>query len=197
ADVLDAAALDYLLENEDVSGFDLADGFQANALGGRRFVFRDEADAETTRFVRRTANGFIVQDGEISREVQAEQIDAFTVRVASGEHAGNFMILRLDDAIQVSAGGQAWQLTRVHPFAAQGAAASDEAHPGAPMPGRIVAVHVKAGDHVEQGQPLVVMEGMKMEVTVKAGVAGTIEKVLYAEGDTVEADAPLVDILPS
>ena len=103
-------------------------------------------------------------------------------------------MLRLDDAIQVSTGGQSWQLTRIHPFAASAAGSSDEAHPGAPMPGRIVAVHVKEGDRVEQGQPLLVMEGMKMEVTVKAGVAGIIEKVIYIVGDMVEAEAPLVDI---
>jgi len=55
---------------------------------------------------------------------------------------------------------------------------------------------VKEGDKVEAGQPLLVMEGMKMEVTVKAGIAGTIEKLLYGEGDMVEAEASLVDIRP-
>ncbi|HEX7047549.1 MAG TPA: acetyl/propionyl/methylcrotonyl-CoA carboxylase subunit alpha [Gammaproteobacteria bacterium] len=192
--VLDAAALDYLLENEDASGFDLADSFQVNALGGRRFVFRDESGNETTRNVRNESKHFIVREGDVQREVSATQLDAFTIRVASGSRTGNFLVLRRDDAIQVSHEGNAWQLTRVHPFAAEATAASDEAHPGAPMPGRIVAVHVKAGDRVEQGQPLLVMEGMKMEVTVKAGVTGVIEKVLYAEGDTVDADAPLVNI---
>ena len=39
-----------------------------------------------------------------------------------------------------------------------------------------------------------VLEGMKMEYTVKAGVAGRIEKVRHAEGDMVEAETPLVDI---
>ncbi|HEX6928711.1 MAG TPA: acetyl/propionyl/methylcrotonyl-CoA carboxylase subunit alpha [Gammaproteobacteria bacterium] len=194
--VLDAAALDYLLENEETTGFDHADGFQANHLGGRRFVFRDEAGTETTRFVRCDSNGFVVGENGEERVLNAEQVDAFTIRVASDTHTENFMILRRDDAIQVSSGGRAWQLARIHPFAAQAAAAADEAHPGAPMPGRIVAVHVKPGDRVEQGQPLLVMEGMKMEVTVKAGIAGIIEKVLHVEGDTVEADAPLVDIKP-
>ncbi|HEX6927859.1 MAG TPA: biotin/lipoyl-containing protein, partial [Gammaproteobacteria bacterium] len=195
-EVLDAAALDYLLDNEEVSGFDLADGFQANALGGRRFVFRDESGNETTRFVRSEAGHFVVRENNTARAVQATQIDALTIRVTSAQHTANCMILRLDDAIQVSSGGNTWQLTRVHPFAAKAASVSDETHPGAPMPGRIVAVHVKAGDRVEQGQPLLVMEGMKMEVTVKARIAGTIENVLYAEGDTVEAEAPLVDIAP-
>ena len=65
------------------------------------------------------------------------------------------------------------------------------------MPGRVVAVHVKAGDRVEPGQALMVLEGMKMEYTVKAAVAGVIEKVRFATGAMVDADAPLVDIKPS
>ena len=165
-----------------------------NALGGRRFAFRDESENETTRIVRREAGHFVIREQDASRTATAEQIDAFTLRVASEARSANYTVLRLDDAIQVSSGGNTWQLARVHPFAAKSTGAASEAHPGAPMPGRIVAVHVKAGDRVEPGQPLVVMEGMKMEVTVKAGVAGVIEKVLYAEGDQVEADAPLVDI---
>ncbi len=62
------------------------------------------------------------------------------------------------------------------------------------MPGRVVAVHIKDGDKVEIGQALLVLEGMKMEYTVKAGVAGTIGKLLCAEGDMVDAEAPLVEI---
>ncbi|MBW3568371.1 MAG: biotin/lipoyl-binding protein, partial [Proteobacteria bacterium] len=147
-----------------------------------------------TLFVRRNGRSYTMRNGDTSHEVTATQIDALTIRIASPEHAGNYLVLRLDDAIQVSTGGQSWELARIHPFAATASGASDEAHPGAPMPGRIVAVHVKEGDRVEQGQVLLVMEGMKMEVTVKAGVAGIIEKVIYAVGDTVEAEAPLVDI---
>ncbi|MGH8372934.1 MAG: acetyl-CoA carboxylase biotin carboxyl carrier protein subunit, partial [Gammaproteobacteria bacterium] len=83
------------------------------------------------------------------------------------------------------------------PFAPQSARVADTAtHPVSPMPGRVVAVHVKVGDNVQPGQALLVLEGMKMEYTVKATVAGTIEKVLYNEGDMVDADAPLVDIKP-
>ncbi|MEP6483420.1 MAG: acetyl/propionyl/methylcrotonyl-CoA carboxylase subunit alpha [Rudaea sp.] len=62
----------------------------------------------------------------------------------------------------------------------------------APMPGRIVVVKTKAGDHVETGQELLVMEAMKMEIALKAPHAGTIEAVSAAVGDFVEADAVLV-----
>jgi len=62
----------------------------------------------------------------------------------------------------------------------------------APMPGRIVIVKANVGDAVEEGQELLVMEAMKMELSLKAPRAGTVEAVQAAAGDFVEADAVLV-----
>ncbi|MEO7064173.1 MAG: acetyl-CoA carboxylase biotin carboxyl carrier protein subunit, partial [Dokdonella sp.] len=64
----------------------------------------------------------------------------------------------------------------------------------APMPGRIVLVKAKAGDEVTEGQELLVMEAMKMELTLLAPRAGRIEAVQAAAGDFVEADAVLVKL---
>ena len=71
---------------------------------------------------------------------------------------------------------------------------ADDAHPGSPMPGRIVALHVKAGDAVVQGQPLLVLEGMKMEFTLQARATGTVSTVRCKVGEMVDAEVPLVDI---
>ncbi|MGH8090154.1 MAG: biotin/lipoyl-containing protein, partial [Rudaea sp.] len=62
----------------------------------------------------------------------------------------------------------------------------------APMPGRIVVVKVTAGDNVEHGQELLVMEAMKMELSLKAPHAATIASVNAKAGEFVEADAVLV-----
>ncbi|WNL45020.1 acetyl/propionyl/methylcrotonyl-CoA carboxylase subunit alpha [Dyella sp. BiH032] len=62
----------------------------------------------------------------------------------------------------------------------------------APMPGRIVLVRAKPGDQVEEGQELLVMEAMKMELALKAPRAGTVDSIGAAQGDFVEADAVLV-----
>ncbi len=62
----------------------------------------------------------------------------------------------------------------------------------APMPGRIVLVKANPGDTVAEGQELLVMEAMKMELALKAPRAGTIESISAAQGDFVEADAVLV-----
>ena len=62
----------------------------------------------------------------------------------------------------------------------------------APMPGRVVLVKTVEGDAVEAGQELMVIEAMKMELSLKAPRAGTVAQVRAAAGDFVEADAVLV-----
>lgn len=60
-----------------------------------------------------------------------------------------------------------------------------------PMPGRVVAVLVKEGEQVEEGQGVIVVEAMKMENELRAPQAGTVRDLSPAEGDTVEGGAAL------
>ncbi|WP_373790451.1 acetyl/propionyl/methylcrotonyl-CoA carboxylase subunit alpha [Achromobacter insuavis] len=64
----------------------------------------------------------------------------------------------------------------------------------APMPGKIISIAVKAGDSVAKGQPLLVMEAMKMEHTISAPPDGKVEELFYAVGDQVTEGAELVSI---
>jgi biotin carboxyl carrier protein len=66
----------------------------------------------------------------------------------------------------------------------------------APMPGRIVAVPVAVGDAVERGQPVVVLEAMKMESALAAPAAGRVAEILVSAGQTVQQRQPLVRIEP-
>ena len=65
-----------------------------------------------------------------------------------------------------------------------------------PMPGSVLRVLVEAGAEVTHGQPLLVLEAMKMEHAVKATRAGVIERVLVREGDSVDAGAVMVALAP-
>jgi 3-methylcrotonyl-CoA carboxylase alpha subunit len=64
----------------------------------------------------------------------------------------------------------------------------------APMSGAIVAVHVKPGDRVDKGAPLVVLEAMKMEHTIVAPAPGVVVAVNCAVGERVSEGADLVDL---
>jgi biotin carboxyl carrier protein len=57
----------------------------------------------------------------------------------------------------------------------------------APMPGKVVRVLVKAGDAVEAGQGLLVVEAMKMQNEIRSPKRGTVERVLASEGQAVNA----------
>ena len=64
----------------------------------------------------------------------------------------------------------------------------------APMPGKVVSFAVKAGDKVKAGQPLAVMEAMKMEHTIAAPADGEVLELLYAPGDQVTEGAELLKL---
>jgi 3-methylcrotonyl-CoA carboxylase alpha subunit len=71
-----------------------------------------------------------------------------------------------------------------------------EAHAGelvAPMPGKIVAVFVQAGDQVEKGAPLLILEAMKMEHTIKSPARGRIARIRCRVGEQVAERAELID----
>jgi 3-methylcrotonyl-CoA carboxylase alpha subunit len=61
-----------------------------------------------------------------------------------------------------------------------------------PMPGKVVAVLVEAGAAVEKGQPLMVLEAMKMEHTIRAPAAGTVTAVRFAVGEQVPEGEDLI-----
>ena len=62
----------------------------------------------------------------------------------------------------------------------------------APMPGKIVRVLVSAGDSVQAGQGLLVVEAMKMQNEIRAPKSGTIDRVRVVEGQTVNAGEVVV-----
>jgi propionyl-CoA carboxylase alpha chain len=66
----------------------------------------------------------------------------------------------------------------------------------APMPGKVLEVHVREGDRVVQGQVVVTLEAMKMEHAVAAPIAALVTRVLVGPADQVDAGALLVDLEP-
>ena len=63
-----------------------------------------------------------------------------------------------------------------------------------PMPGLLVALHVQEGDKVEAGQPLAVIEAMKMENILRAQKAGVVKSVSAAQGESLPVDAIILEM---
>jgi 3-methylcrotonyl-CoA carboxylase alpha subunit len=60
------------------------------------------------------------------------------------------------------------------------------------MPGKLIALHARAGETVRRGQALAVMEAMKMEHTISAPGDGIVAELLFAVGDQVPEGAELL-----
>ena len=102
---------------------------------------------------------------------------------------------RRKDSILIAVGAASFEFTPAEDSRrrARGLAAVEIV---APMPGKVLKVLVKDGDLVEAGQPLVVIEAMKMETALAAESAALVKRVLVAEGQTVDHGAVLIELSP-
>lgn len=164
---------------------------------------------------------WVVRQGEAAREVEVERVsDGFEVVMGSKRHRVD--VIRLDAAMAsvryVDDGqsysvsyqrgkGREWRLavgerdfdlevlTPVEAIEASAAlAAVGPSRLDAPIPGKVVKVHVSVGDEVEAGQPLVVLEAMKMENELTATQAGKVMAVHVEPGQTIDAGGLLVEL---
>ncbi len=119
-------------------------------------------------------------------------------RLRVGERDCEVWVAVHGDEVYVNLDGETWALRHRHPLVRAAAeahsAADDEAR--APMPGTVVAVQARAGDAIERGHALVVIESMKLETTVSAWRDGVVREVHVAPGQTFERDALLVTLEP-
>lgn len=104
------------------------------------------------------------------------------------------LAIRRGDSLYLQWAGELRCVQRVDPIAE--AEASHAHHGGltAPMNGSIVRVLVEAGQHVEAGAALVVLEAMKMEHSIRAPQAGVVKGLYCSEGEMVSEGAALVEL---
>ncbi len=134
-----------------------------------------------------------LRHGEASCTVHGARHDGATLSARYDDEAQRLDVRSDAQHLLIhDADGQRYSFARAPAFAWESTESSGGNQIIAPMPGRIVLVKASTGDHVEQGQELLVMEAMKMELALKAPRAGTIESVSASQGEFVEADAVLV-----
>ena len=100
-------------------------------------------------------------------------------------------VWRLGDLVTVVTPQGRYELDLVDPFHYEPVDALPDARLTALMPGRVVKVMAGAGEAVKKGQPLMILEAMKMEHTIVSPRDGVIERAAFAENQLVPADAVL------
>ncbi len=112
--------------------------------------------------------------------------------VQLGDRRWTLAVYAQGERITVFAPEGTLALQEVDALAHAGEGASPGGRLTAPMPGKLVAFLAKAGEAVKAGQPLAVMEAMKMEHTIAAPRDGTVAELLYGVGDQVAEGAELL-----
>lgn len=113
-----------------------------------------------------------------------------------------YYAFRDDDRLQVWLGGRTYEFHIVKPTARRaGGAAAAAAAAGteitAAMPGTVLKVNVKPGDSFEANAALIVMESMKMEMTLSVPFAGTVKELSCKPGEMVEVGRLLARLEPA
>ena len=98
---------------------------------------------------------------------------------------------KVGDTWWVHLSGHIFCIERIEPGATND---QGDASLSAPMPGKILQVLVQEGQKVEAGQPLMILEAMKMEHRIMASEEGTISSIFFSEGDQVQQGIPLLEL---
>jgi 3-methylcrotonyl-CoA carboxylase alpha subunit len=178
---------------EDADPWSRRDGWRLHGNAVRRFDLQVQGEHHVVTLER-------ARDGTMQLVRGAERLP-FAARVRGGA------------VHDVTLAGRRWVLTvyatgeRLSIFAPEGSAVIDELDPiahaadgavaeggrlTAPMPGKVIAFLAKVGEQVKLGQPLAVMEAMKMEHTIASPRDGTVEELLYGVGDQVQEGGELL-----
>ncbi len=167
-----------------------ADGWRLNAGASQRFELDCHGEVKSLE-LRETENGTVLciadREQALRGEVRGDElyieIEGHRYAATFSEHDDGYTIFWMDGAFSFRE--QRYEVV-------DDGAAAGSADFAAPMHGTVVALLVEAGTSVAAGDPVIVIEAMKMEQTLRAPVAGLVEGYNVAPGDLVDRGEALV-----
>lgn len=154
-------------------------------------------DELRTVAIERDGEGFLVTVGDRTYTIRADRPEHGRLNLQVGDRRLRAHVARDGVHRYVAMAGQTWMLDRPQAQPKRrgaGERGADEGRLEAAMPGLVLDVLVQPGDAVEQGQPLVLLSAMKMELRVAAPAAGTVKAVHCTAGEVVERGQVLVEL---
>ncbi|MDD5333860.1 MAG: acetyl/propionyl/methylcrotonyl-CoA carboxylase subunit alpha [Rhodoferax sp.] len=170
------------------------DGWRSHGPSGRRFDFEFAGQVQLVQMT-------TLHDGALQLNVAGELgVFAFVavthgIDVRWGERRQILNVYRNGAVAHIFSAQGATQITAIDALAHAGDNLVEGGRLTAPMPGKVVSFAVKAGDKVKIGQPLAVLDAMKMEHTIAAPMDGVVAELLYAPGDQVPEGAELLKLV--
>jgi biotin carboxyl carrier protein len=156
-------------------------------------------ETEHEAFLSRRGDGYVLHVGETAIPVALADAERGGQVLHLGAESSRVLIAPDGDLVHVHIDGMTFTVRYVDPVrrygSHAGAAAEDVAE--APMPGVVIAVHVKEGQSVSAGETLMVIESMKLETAIKAWRDGAVAAVHFGVGQTFQRGAPLLELAPA
>jgi acetyl-CoA/propionyl-CoA carboxylase biotin carboxyl carrier protein len=140
-----------------------------------------------------------------ARSVRAGETTSQIVPVMLGAAAGTlridgrpvrFLYERTGSRLRIALGGECFEFDLSGETKKRAAGAHGNPETRAPMPGKVLQVAVEPGREVAPGDPLLILEAMKMENVLCAEIAGTVKEVNVKVGEMVEPGKLLVLVVP-
>jgi 3-methylcrotonyl-CoA carboxylase alpha subunit len=174
------------------SPWDARDGWRLNSRASRTLTLR-LGEAQQDVSVEYAAGGYLLGLGGQRVFASGELEGHGVLRARIGERRVHAAVIVAGERRHVFFEGRTYPIVRVD--ASGGAGGGDElaGRLTAPMPGKVIALLAKAGGKVEKGAPLLVLEAMKMEHTIKAPRAGRVKAFRFEAGDQVSEGVELVE----
>lgn len=169
-------------------------GWRLNTRLQRRLNFEhDSGNSEVRIDYAGDGRQWQLQIGGNTHTLALHAADADSVRISLDGRTLQADVAWEGEGLYLFDGRSQHSLRLPDPMAHAGHTEAEGGRLTAPMPGKIVALLVDQGASVTQGTPLLIMEAMKMEHTIAAPSAGTVEALRYAVGDQVAEGAQLLD----
>ena len=175
--------------------FSRRDGWQAFGLALRRFEFEFNGAVEKAELTYLHDGALHLAVGGSSGVLQFATADSGGITVAFADQRLTANIYINDAVAHIFCAQAATKIVAIDLLAHAGVAQAEAGRLTAPMPGKVVSFAVRPGDKVSKGQPLAVMEAMKMEHTIAAPVDGVVAELLYAPGDQVTEGSELLKLV--
>ncbi len=174
------------------SPWNLADAWRMNGDGYQDLLLRRGERTESVRIHPREdgASRLELPGGSVRAEIEPAPDGSMALRLEGVRH--RLRVVRHEAALVVIRDGRNHVFHIIDPLTPPTGADAGSERLVAPIPARVARVLVSAGTPVRKGDPLVVLEAMKMEMTIVAPFDGTVETVPHGEDEMVEEGMELV-----
>jgi 3-methylcrotonyl-CoA carboxylase alpha subunit len=174
------------------------DGWRMHGASVRRFDLEWQGQSLEALLESRHDGGALLTVGEhaVAFASRALGDDRHDVTLGSGADTRRIAlsVYQLGEQVSVFAASGSAQVTVVDTLSHAGEGHAEAGRLTAPMPGKVIAYLVNKGDAIKTGQPLAVLEAMKMEHTIAAPRDGTVAELLFAPGDQVSEGGELLTL---